>query len=191
MRLGIELIVLFLGGSNAFALPQFMVALFAGRLFPSRNTATSAPPATSIPRAAGRATLSEPPSTKTNASVTPEFRRAWPDRFLASLTSNPVPTGQGEMKATFLGRRREHDSGDWRAAIPLEYQTGHAGKDRAGSGRQIDGGAASSARSRRAETAAQRPANLRPLSGEPSHYACPTNAEPSVCASLIASSRAF
>ena len=34
--------------------------------------------------------------------MTPEFRQAWPSHFLHGISSDPVPTDRGELKATFL-----------------------------------------------------------------------------------------
>lgn len=39
--------------------------------------------------------------------VTPEFRQAWPDHFLPSITTAPVASAQGEVKATFLANERD------------------------------------------------------------------------------------
>ena len=44
---------------------------------------------------------------KNHHRVTPEFRQAWPSHFVPSLPSDPLSSGQGEIKATFLANEQE------------------------------------------------------------------------------------
>ena len=39
--------------------------------------------------------------------VTPEFRQAWPDHFLPSVTTAPVASAQGEVKVTLFANERD------------------------------------------------------------------------------------
>lgn len=92
---------LFLSGSNAFALPQFMVR-FSQDPFSKPEYRNQCSTCHINPKGSGPRNPFGTAFEKNKHVVTAEFRRAWPDHFLASLTSNPVPTGQGEMKATVL-----------------------------------------------------------------------------------------
>lgn len=92
---------LFLGGPGAFALPQFMMR-FSQDPFSRPEYRNQCSTCHINPKGGGARNPFGTAFEKNKHIVTPQFRRAWPDRFLASLTSDPVPAGPGEMKATFL-----------------------------------------------------------------------------------------
>ncbi|MGA2271056.1 MAG: DUF5777 family beta-barrel protein [Bryobacteraceae bacterium] len=92
---------LFLSGSNASALPQFLVR-FSQDPFSRPEYRNKCSTCHINPKGSGPRNPFGTAFERNKHIVTPEFRRAWPDHFLPSLTSNPVPTRQGEMKATIL-----------------------------------------------------------------------------------------
>jgi len=95
-------------GARAFALPEFMMR-FSQDPFSRPELRDQCSTCHISPKGGGPRKPFGSAFEKNKHIVTPEFRRAWPDHFLPSVTSNPVPvpSGGGEIKATFLGNERE------------------------------------------------------------------------------------
>ena len=103
-----------LTGANAFALPAFLVR-FSQDPFSRPEYRNQCSTCHINPKGGGPRNQFGSAFEKNKHIVTPEFRMAWPDHFLPSVTSNTVPTAGGEMKATFLA-----DGGD--AVLEIDGQ---------------------------------------------------------------------
>jgi len=90
-----------LAGSSALALPQFM-ARFSVDPFSRPELRNQCSTCHNNPKGGGPRNDFGTAFAKNKHTVTPAFRLAWPDHFVSSITSNPVPTGAGDMKATLL-----------------------------------------------------------------------------------------
>ena len=98
--------VCFLTAANAFALPAFMMR-YSQDMFSRPEYRNKCATCHINPKGSGPRTPFGTAFEKNKHLVTPQFRHAWPDHFLPSITTNSVPTGAGEMKATFLANDQE------------------------------------------------------------------------------------
>lgn len=96
----------FLTAANAFALPVFMMR-YSLDLFSRPEYRGQCSTCHINPKGGGPRNPFGTAFEKNKHIVTPQFRHAWPDHFLPSITTNSVPTGGGEMKATFLANEQE------------------------------------------------------------------------------------
>ncbi len=93
--------VFFLAGANALALPSFMTR-FSMDPFSRPESRNKCGTCHINPKGGGPRNPFGEAFASNKHLVTPEFRRAWPDQFQSSITTNAVPTSSGEMKATIL-----------------------------------------------------------------------------------------
>jgi hypothetical protein len=97
---------LFLMAANALAMPAFMIR-YSQDLFSRPEFRGQCSTCHINPKGGGPRNPFGTAFEKNKHLVTPAFRAAWPDHFLPSVTTNAVPTGGGEMKATMLSNEQE------------------------------------------------------------------------------------
>ena len=95
-----------LGGSEAWALPEFLLR-FARDPFSRPELRAQCSTCHIAPQGGGPRNPFGSAFERNKHVVTPEFRQAWPDHFLPSITTAPVASAQGEVKATFLANERD------------------------------------------------------------------------------------
>ena len=102
----ISLALMFLGGSQAHALPEFLMRFsqdpFARPEFRGQCSTCHISPQGGGPRNPFGTAFEQ-----NDKMITPELRAAWPDRFLPSVAAAPLPSQSGQVKATFLANERD------------------------------------------------------------------------------------
>ena len=100
------LAAILLGGTPSYGLPQFLMRFsqdpFSRPEFRGHCSTCHINPNGGGPRNPFGSAFE-----KNKKMITPEFRAAWPDHFLASASSEPVAAQAGEVKATFLASETE------------------------------------------------------------------------------------
>ncbi|MBI2817906.1 MAG: hypothetical protein HYX72_13305 [Acidobacteria bacterium] len=93
-------------GASAFALPSFMTR-FSLDPFSRPEYRAKCSTCHINPNGGGPRNPFGEAFERNDHMVTPEFRRAWPDQFQQSVTTNGVATGSGEIKATMLANGQD------------------------------------------------------------------------------------
>lgn len=99
-------IAYFAAGASAFALPSFMTR-FSLDPFSRPEYRSKCSTCHINPKGGGPRNPFGEAFARNDHMVTPAFRRAWPDQFQQSVTTNAVPTSNGEMKATMLANGQD------------------------------------------------------------------------------------
>ena len=100
------LAAIFAGALPSYALPQFL-ARFSADPFSRPEFRGHCSTCHINPNGGGPRNQFGTAFEKNNKTITPEFRAAWPDHFLASISSDAVPSQAGEVKATFLSNGQD------------------------------------------------------------------------------------
>ncbi|OFW10667.1 MAG: hypothetical protein A3G20_04350 [Acidobacteria bacterium RIFCSPLOWO2_12_FULL_59_11] len=96
----------FLSSTAAYALPEFLLR-FSQDPFSRPELRNQCSTCHLSPMGGGPRNPFGAAFEKSKHVVTPEFRQAWPSHFLPNVSSEAVPAGPGEVKATFLSSERE------------------------------------------------------------------------------------
>ena len=99
-------VCLFGGEGAAWALPEFLLR-FSRDPFSRPEFRTQCSTCHLDPKGSGPRNPFGSAFEKNKHVVTPEFRQAWPDHFLPSVTTDAVPSAQGTVKATLLGNEQD------------------------------------------------------------------------------------
>lgn len=99
-------VIFLLSGTVALALPEYLLR-FSQDPFSRPEYRNQCSTCHLNPQGSGPRNPFGTAFEKNKHVVTPAFREAWPDHFLPSVTTNPVPSAQGEVKATLLANEQD------------------------------------------------------------------------------------